>query len=161
MLRRFSKKKKKEKEELVSYFYIRNFIIFMTRLLLFSVSSRFISRSNDRNESIISPAVFHAIINDYACHRIIGSVAVSRVLSGDSMRLHSAVPPSFSFKEALLAFLRHFCARIRSFSSTALLLFYLFLSLTNFWDISIGKVNNCDNTIFPVRYSKHREEDSR
>lgn len=38
---------------------------------------------------------------------------------------------------------------------------FLSLSLTNFWDISIGKMNNCDNTIFPVRYSKHREEDSR
>lgn len=54
------------------------------------------------------------------------------------------------FQRSLVSFSSsHLCARIRSLSSTALLLFRLFLSLTNFWNISIGKMNNCDDTIFP------------
>lgn len=56
-----SRKKKKKGRNIVSSIPIdieeTNFIIFTTRLLLFSVSSRFISRSND---SIISPALFVA-----------------------------------------------------------------------------------------------------
>lgn len=55
------KKKKRKGRNIVSSIPIdieeTNFIIFTTRLLLFSVSSRFISRSND---SIISPALFVA-----------------------------------------------------------------------------------------------------
>lgn len=56
-----SRKKKKKGRNIVSSIPIdieeTNFIIFTTRLLLFSVSSRFISRSND---SIISLALFVA-----------------------------------------------------------------------------------------------------
>lgn len=56
-----SRKKKKKGRNIVSSIPIdieeTNFIIFTTRLLLFSVSSRFISRSND---SIMSPALFVA-----------------------------------------------------------------------------------------------------
>lgn len=64
--------------------------------------------------------------------RVIGLSDRSRsvALSGDSIRLHSAVHSELFFRR-----------------KTLLLLFHLSLSKKPFRDISIGKMNNCDNAI--------------
>lgn len=69
--------------------------------------------------------------------RVIGLSDRSRsvALSGDSIRLHSAVHSELFFRR-----------------KTLLLLFHLSLSKKPFRDISIGKMNNCDNDNAIVPY---------
>lgn len=69
--------------------------------------------------------------------RVIGLSDRSRsvALSGDSIRLHSAVHSELFFRR-----------------KTLLLLFHLSLSKKPFRDISIGKMNNCDNDNVIVPY---------